>query len=104
VAAHSCSVLTSDLLAAPFNLPWGSSVYARITAQNIIGNSLASDSGNGAVILTTPDSPLSLANDPTSTLANQISLTWNEGSDDGGSPVLDYTVSYKGQADSAYLL
>ena len=46
-------------------------------------------------MLTIPDKPLALANDASVTLADQIGLTWNEGSDNGGSPVIDYTVSFK---------
>jgi len=47
--------------------------------------------------LTRPDPPLALSEVPSITLANQIGLTWNEGSDNGGSPVIDYVVSYKAQ-------
>jgi hypothetical protein len=90
-------VSKTDLVIAPFNLPWGSSIYATITAANIVGDSLASEPGNGAIILTNPDAPLNLANDPAITTANQIAITWNEGTNDGGSPVVDYTISYKEQ-------
>ena len=48
----------------PYGLPWGSSVYAIVYASNIYGDSVDSDSGNGGVILTYPDNPVSLANDP----------------------------------------
>jgi len=49
-------------MAAPFNLPWGSSVYAKVIATNIYGNSLPSNFGNGAIILTYPDAPTTLQN------------------------------------------
>jgi hypothetical protein len=48
--------------AAPFNLVWGSSVFAKIIAGNVVGSSEASPIGNGAVILTVPDAPTNLAN------------------------------------------
>ena len=50
--------------------------------------------GTGAVILTNPDAPLNLANDPAVTLATQIGLTWTIGVNEGGSPVIDYQVTY----------
>ena len=78
-------------------MPWGSSVYATITAYNVVGDSDASEPGNGAIILTIPDAPTNLENAPTVTTANQIGLTWTDGTDDGGSPIIDYTVSYKEQ-------
>jgi hypothetical protein len=47
---------------APFALAWGDEVYAKIIATNIYGDSLVSDPGNNAIILTVPDAPVSLAN------------------------------------------
>lgn len=85
------------MLIAPFNLPWGSSIYARIIAKNVVGDSQTSDVGNGAIILTQPDKPIALSDNAAVTSSNQIALTWNEGTDDGGSPVIDYTISYKEQ-------
>jgi hypothetical protein len=52
------------LKAAPFELPWGASVYAKLKANNIKGESLESDAGNGAIIKTQPDAPINLAEDP----------------------------------------
>jgi len=40
-----------------------------------------------------PDSPTDLANEPSITNESQIGLSWNEGAYDGGSPVIDYTLS-----------
>ena len=58
----SCTIPTATLRAAPFNLPWGSSIYAKVYASNLYGNSLVSTVGNGAIILTNPDAPVSLVN------------------------------------------
>jgi hypothetical protein len=67
ISEHSCSVLISNLIVAPYHLSWGESVYAKVMAINIIGNSLISGEGNGAIILTVPDSPTDLANVPATT-------------------------------------
>jgi hypothetical protein len=39
VAAISCTIPVTVLKAAPFNLPWGSDVYAKVLATNIYGSS-----------------------------------------------------------------
>jgi len=44
-------------------LPWGSSIYAKVIAINYYGASVESDAGNGAIILTYPDAPVSVAED-----------------------------------------
>lgn len=48
--------------AVPFSIDWGKSIFARIIAINVYGNSLVSAGGNGAIILTVPDAPTNLAN------------------------------------------
>jgi len=82
------------LTIAPYNLPWGSSVFADVLATNILGSSGTSAGGNGAIILITPDSPRNLANVPAITTATQIGLTWDTGSANGGTPVIDYQLSF----------
>ena len=44
----------------PFDLHWGSEIWAYVVAYNIYGDSEASPVGNGAVILVVPDAPLNL--------------------------------------------
>jgi hypothetical protein len=61
--AASCTVQFATLRAEPYLLPWGASVYARIIATNDIGDSLVSNIGNGAIILTLPDAPYDLESD-----------------------------------------
>jgi hypothetical protein len=59
-------VLTmADLMMAPFNLGLGAIVQAKVTANNVIGDSLTSVSGSGAVVAITvnPDPPVSLLRD-----------------------------------------
>jgi hypothetical protein len=48
------------------------------------------------------DAPISLANDPLTTTDTVIRFTWSDGSSDGGSPVIDYTVYYD-QGSSTYV-
>lgn len=92
----------NTLLLPPYDLPWGSSIYAILSATNIVGESLFSVEGNGAVILTNPDRPVNLQNEPTITKASQIGVSWDEGAANGGSVVIDYYISYATLADTTY--
>jgi len=67
--ALSCLVPISSLIIYPYDIAWGSKIYAKVVATNVKGSSLISDSGTGAIILTNPDAPLALANVATITLA-----------------------------------
>jgi hypothetical protein len=82
------------LQGAPFNLIWGSIVYAKIQAINLVGSSAVSIAGNGAVILTNPDPPSLLANNAGITKATVIALTWVAPTFIGGSAVTNYEVSW----------
>jgi len=94
---RTCSVPITSLMAPPFTLPWGAQVVARVTAWNSYGPSLVSPptaSGQRAIILRSPDAPLSLANDLQVTFGRRIGLTWSPGQHDGGTPVTSYTLWY----------
>ena len=82
----------ANLRQNPFIIQWGSSIYARIIATNVYGSSKASEAGNGAVILTYPDAPINLAVNSDITVGSTVGLTWDEGAQNGGTTVLDYTV------------
>ena len=69
IASASCTVPISNLLVSPFNLPWGSSIFATVTATNTVGTSAISQAGNGAIILTNPDPPQNVINVPQTTTA-----------------------------------
>jgi hypothetical protein len=79
---------------APYSLTWGSSVYAKLVAYNIYGDSVISGAGNGAVIYTLADAPLDLAEDIQTRTPSSLTITWSEGADNGGNSVIDYQVSY----------
>lgn len=103
MSSTSCTIPTATLRAAPFNLPWGSSIYAKVYATNLYGNSFVSNVGNGAIILTKPDAPNTLANVPAQTSASQISITWLKGAAEGGTPVIDYSVWFD-QGNGNYII
>lgn len=75
-------------------MPWGSSVYAKVFATNVVGSSAFSTVENGGVIRTTPDPPINLADVASVTSATQIGLSWDEAVFNGGSYVLDYRLWY----------
>ena len=102
VSATQCSIQVSTLKAYPFNLAWGSSIYARISATNILGTSEFSTDGNGAIILTFPDEPLNLIINPEITWGTVIGLSWDEGLSNGGTPVIDYTLESKSSVDNVW--
>lgn len=85
----------------PYNLPWGSHVYAKVIAYNIYGDSMTSEAGFEAIILTVPNAPKDLSETTSARSENSITFTWNAGTANGGAPVLDYRISYH-QASNAY--
>ena len=56
-----CIIPVMTLREPPYNLEWGTHVFAKVIARNLYGDSVASFAGNGAKITTTPDSPTNLA-------------------------------------------
>jgi hypothetical protein len=61
-SSTSCSIPISVLQVTPYSLPWGSSIYVTVIATNAYGDSNDQLPGNGAIILTYPDTPVNLAN------------------------------------------
>jgi hypothetical protein len=82
------------LTSTPFSLPWGSSIFAKIQANNTYGLSGISPGGNGAIILTNPDAPLNLVEVMAAKTSKSIGLSWTQGVQNGGAPVTNYTISY----------
>ena len=103
VSTTTCTVPISVLLASPYNLAWGASIYAKVLATNVVGSSSASTSGNGAVITTNPDPPSSLVSNAAITSASVISMNWAAPAVNGGTAVIDYKVSWD-QGGSTYAL
>lgn len=89
-----CTIPLDTLTAAPFDLELGNVIYARVVAFNYYGDSASSPIGSGSVIQLVPDAPINLVNDPSVTSSFAISFSWEDGSSDGGSPVLDYRITY----------
>jgi hypothetical protein len=81
------------LRAAPFNLDWGDSVWAKVSATNEKGTSSQSNAGNGAIIITRPDPPISVAEDTSIRNHYTIGITWVKAAFEGGNSVIDYKVN-----------
>ena len=96
IASASCSVQVTSLKNPPFSLPWGSSVFVKVVAFNIYGDSLTSDVGNGAVIITYADPPVSLIETIAQRAPTSITFSWLLGSKNGGSAVTDFRISHDG--------
>lgn len=82
------------MISTLYTLPWGSSIYAKVIAYNIYGDSAESSVGNGALIRTNPDAPVNLAEIYAERTADSLGISWDLGAENGGSVVLDYTITY----------
>jgi hypothetical protein len=89
-----CTIPFSVLEEPPFNLPWGSSVYATVRAINAYGSSLESPEGNGGAIITNPDAPINLVESVSERTLNSIGFSWQQGPNNGGSAVIDFRIYY----------
>jgi hypothetical protein len=90
VSSRTCLIPVSVFKAEPFNLPWGASIYAIVSATNVKGESENSDEGNGCVIITSPGTPTNLIEDTLLRSKSTLGLQWTAPDTDGGSSVLDY--------------
>ena len=75
-AATTCSMHVSVLRGAPLSLDWGASIVVKLYATNDYGNSAVSNEGNGAIITTTPDAPINLAEVYEQRTKSTIGLAW----------------------------
>ena len=91
--ATSCTVPVTALKAAPFSLDWGTSVYAKVTAINVYGDSLESSEGNGAIITTTPDPPTDLVEVYEQRTKSTLAISWSPPVFTGGAIIDDYRVN-----------
>jgi hypothetical protein len=60
---RSCFVNLSTLIAEPYNLVGGDSVWIKVIATNVYGDSDYSEAGNGAYYKTEPYQPINLTED-----------------------------------------
>jgi hypothetical protein len=74
-----------------------------ITATNSVGESMQSEVLQ-IYTASTPDAPINLANAPAVTTGYQVGLTWQDGAYDGGSPIIDYQVSYMEVTSSVWII
>lgn len=88
-----CYIGLSTLKQSPYNLVSNETVYVKVTASNVYGESIATFT-SGAVIYSYPDAPINLANDASVTSDTAIKITWTQGYYNGGLQVLDYAVYY----------
>jgi hypothetical protein len=94
----SCTFPISVLLATPYNLFAGSSVYAKVQATNAMWSSIYSTDGNGAVLPLAPDPPGA----PITVISGtNVVITWAAPAVDGGSPITGYTVLIR-QSDGVF--
>lgn len=70
----------------------GESVDIKIVAVNSFGESIISESGNGAEIQLIPETPV-LSNVEAITDSTKIGLSWTVAFD-GGTPIVDYKLFY----------
>jgi len=74
-----CTVPLLVLQADPYNWILGDSIYAKVSASNVWGESAMSTAGNGATIVTIPSPPIYLLNNATVTSDTKIGFSWSDG-------------------------
>lgn len=84
----------ATLTAAPFSAVGGQSIYAKVAAVNFYGESELSLPGNGAYFTTVPDKPHTLAEKRDGKSADTVTVTWVDGSNNGGVSIIDYRMQY----------
>jgi len=89
-----CSIPSSVLNSAPYSIQWGLNITVQIRAINNYGASTYSVSGFGGAIITIPDAPISIVEVIQLRTLNAISFTWQQGSSNGGSSIIDYNIYY----------
>ena len=83
------------MIASPYNTAVNDSIYAKVSAINVYGESSQSTEGNGAVYTTVPDGQRLLSEDSLQRSSTEIGLTWSNGESDGGESLIDYRISQR---------
>lgn len=100
-----CSIPSAAFLEAPHSLQWGASIYAKVVAINLEGQSVESYPGNGAIILMEPDAPYGLFEQTEFRTKSILSFAWTKGAAEGGTPVTGYYISMAEQGgEFSYLV
>ena len=66
----------------------------KIESRNAFGYSTTASSEISIRSAATPSAPVNLANNVAVTAAGVVGLTWNASASTGGSPIIDYSISY----------
>jgi hypothetical protein len=93
ISSTQCTIPSTVLHEANYNLPWGSSVWTKITATNLYGTSDMSVAGNDGIIYAVPDAPVSLSENLDERTYSTLTIAWADGADSGGLAILDYKIT-----------
>lgn len=91
--AVECTIHVSIFRSAPYSLEWGSSIYVKVIATNIYGDSIESVEGNGAIITTTPNAPINLEEVYAQRTKSTLGLSWEADPFIGGAVIEDFRVN-----------
>jgi Fibronectin type III domain len=94
VSSRQCTIPFTVLTASPYFYIFGDNVFVKIVAINSYGESISSDDASGAIILQVPSAPVRLTNSNVTNTSSSINLRWMNGLGSGGTPIIDYRVSY----------
>lgn len=72
------------MLAGPFYIQGGDSIWAKVRAVNVYGESDLSAEGNDAFYYRVPDAPVSVAEDTSYRTSTTLGLVWSDGAHNGG--------------------
>jgi hypothetical protein len=74
----------------------------KVESRNVFGYSTSFSNVALIFIAAPPTSPLDLANNESVTSGGKIGLTWSAPNSDGGSPVIDYEISFNIAGGASY--
>lgn len=89
-------MLASNIVAKTYTavgLTAGQTYKFKVESRNSFGFSVLSEEV-AIIAAAIPDAPINLSNDASITSADQIGISWQDGSFNGGISVIDYRVSY----------
>lgn len=81
------------MTSSPYSLTTGDQVIVKVIATNVKGDSVISDSGTGATVITKPDAPINLSENLSERTVTTIGIQWNIGAQNGGASVEEYRIN-----------